>query len=78
MCDGCEESKGVTLEIGYAHDRPTITTPAGSMRSISVWAPGKNGQVIPPDEFSAWSKEKLLEIRATMEGSGRSTSPTFS
>lgn len=31
-------------------------------------APGKNGQVVPPDEFSAWPEEKRREVQAIIEG----------
>ncbi|MEX0752704.1 MAG: ATP-binding protein [Xanthobacteraceae bacterium] len=30
-------------------------------------APGKNGQVVPPDEFNAWPEAKRLEIQAVIE-----------
>lgn len=31
-------------------------------------APGKNGQVVPPDEVSTWPEEKRREVQATIEG----------
>lgn len=31
-------------------------------------APGKNGQVVSPDEFSTWPEEKRREVQANIEG----------
>jgi hypothetical protein len=30
-------------------------------------APGRNGEVIPPEEFSKWSDEKQERVRAAIE-----------